>query len=66
MFCVVSPEFQLLFIAELLLNSTEFPKQKVVNPLAVINGVAGSGSNKIVVAKDEIDAQPLLSIIETE
>lgn len=53
MLCVVSPVFQILFVALLDNNTTLSPAQKVKGPLAATVGMAGFGLTVTVVEAEE-------------
>ena len=55
--CVVAPFDQVFPVAELEVNVTEPPEQKVVGPPAEIVGVVGVGLTVTVVAA-EVEEQP--------
>ena len=65
MACVVAPLLQTLPVAELEVNTTFPPVQKVVAPLAAIVGVAGNAFTVTVVAL-EVAEQPFRLVVVTE
>ena len=60
MLCVVSPVDQTLSVAEEEVNVKEPPSQKVVAPLAVIVGTAGTGLTVTGIVFETVEEQPLL------
>lgn len=59
---VVAPVDQVLPVAEEEVNVTEPPVQKVVDPLAVIVGVAGVGFTVTSVAAEVAEQEPLKTV----
>jgi hypothetical protein len=55
--CVVAPVLQVLPVGLLLVSVTLSPGQSAVGPLAVIDGVAGSGITVTTVGS-EVEVQP--------
>lgn len=60
--CVTAPVDQVLPVAEDDVKVTEPPEQKVVGPLAVIVGVAGTGVTVTTVAAEVEEQDPLKTV----
>jgi hypothetical protein len=60
--CVVAPFDQVFPVADEEVNVTEPPAQKVVGPLAVIVGTAGSGLTVTVVAAETEEQGPFETV----
>ena len=60
--CVMAPFDQVFPVADEEVRVTEPPVQKLVGPLAVIVGTAGSGFTVTVVAADVYEQEPFETV----